>query len=533
MRQALVPAGRQPARKAPALIETRTIPAPVKGWTAQDSLVEAPPGTAPILDNWFPEADAVRIRRGYESFSTGVGGSIRTMMAYVSGTVQKMFAARSNGSIYDTTSAGAATLSYSTGRSSGDYQWTMFGNVAGQYLYVVNGSDPPIYFDGSAWVVPVLTDMPDTTNLIGIVAHKKRLWFAEENTPSVWYLDTDAIAGSLSEFDISGQLTKGGHIMALATWTVDGGAGVDDLMAIISSEGQVVVYTGIDPTSATQWLLQGVYDIGKPIGRKSVYKLGGDLVVVTEDGLIPMSVALLTDRTAAAEKSYSRRIRRAYNDAVRLGVAEFGWQLETHPRNQMALLNIPPVAGTPAQQFVYNVTTGAWARWTNMDATCWLQFQGGLYFGGPAGTVFKADSGTSDNGAAIPARMLPAFDDLGAPGRVKYVTGITPILSSDVPNADARPSVVCAVDYTEPGYTNQVADEISLGVGNFGVWGVSLWGQCVWFGQSTTRKWRSGGGIGKAISPAFSVDLASATSGSNFLYRVIGFDINFQYGAQL
>jgi hypothetical protein len=261
--------------------------------------------------------------------------------------------------------------------------------------------------------------------------------------------------------------------------------------------------------------------------------LGGDLVVITEDGIIPMSVALLTDRTAAAEKSYSRRIRRAYSDAVRLGVDEYGWQLETHPRNQMALLNIPALSGIPEQQFVFNVTTGAWARWTNLPAICWLQFQGSLYFGGTAGTVFQADTGASDNGAAIPCRMLPAFDDLGAPGRIKYITGIVPILSSDVPNDDARPSVVCAVDYVEPDYQNRVAGEISLGAGNFGIWDVTNWDQCVWFGQSTTRKWRSGGGVGKAISPAFEVDLASVASGSNFIYKVIGFDIVYQVGAQL
>ncbi len=527
-------AGRRPAPSMPAVARTMTFPSPVRGWEAQQSYVEAEPGTAVVLDNWYPEADACRIRRGYETFASGVGGEIRTLMSYVSGTTQKMFAARSNGTIYDATNAGVASSSYATSRTTGDYQWTMFGNTGGQYLYVVNGADVPVYYDGSTWTAPSLSgDGLTPANLIHVIAHKKRLWFVEKNTAKLWYLDIDAITGTLTEFNVSGQLNRGGHIMAIGTWTVDGGAGTDDLFVAISSEGEVIVYTGLDPTSATLWQLQGSYSIGKPIGRRCMYKLGGDLVVITEDGVIPMSVALQTDRAAAAEKSFTRRIRRAYNDAVRVGHDEFGWQLITHPRNQSALLNVPEVAGTPTQQFVMNVSTGAWARWTNMPASCWIEFQGDIYFGGSDGTVFQADTGTSDDGAAIPAVMLPAFSDLGYPGKSKYVTGITPIVVSDVPNEDARPSVVCAVDYTDPGYLNQVSAETSLGSGTFGVWDETNWDECVWFGQSTTRKWRSGGGVGKAISPAFSVNLASPSSGSNFIYRVIGFDINFQVGQQL
>ena len=520
------------SRGTSPILSSATIPAPVKGWTAEESPLGAERGTAFILDNFWPEATECRVRRGYESHATAVGGEIRTLMSYVSGTTQKMFAARSNGTIYDATSAGSATSSYSTSRTTGDYQWTMFGNTGGQFLYVVNGADAPVYFDGSTWTVPTLTGTTPA-NLIHVTAHKKRLWFVEKNTAKLWYLDTDAVAGTLTEFDISGQLTRGGHIKTIGSWTIDGGSGTDDLFVAISSEGEVVVYTGLDPSSSTLWQLQGTYTIGKPLGRKALYKLGGDLIALTEDGLIPLSVAFITDRAAGAEKAFTRRIRRAFADAVRVGADEYGWQMETHPRNQMALVNVPEAAGEPPQQFVFNVTTGAWARFTGMTATCWLQFQNELYFGGSDGIVFKADSGASDNGEPIPAVMLPAFSDLGQPGRVKYVTGITPLIVSDVPNDDARPSVVCAVDFEEPNRTNQVAAETSLGSGEFLVWDSTAWDSSVWFGAQTTRKLRLGGGIGKSIAPYFTVNLASLTVGSNFKYRVRGFDIMYQVGAQL
>ena len=524
--------GRRAVKLQAPLVKTTTLQAPVKGWASEDSDMEAEEGTAVILDNFFPEATVCRVRRGYESFATGVGGEIRTLMSYVSGTTQKLFAARSNGAIYDVTSAGVASISYSTDRTLGDYQWTMFGNTGGQFLYAVNGADAPIYFDGSTWTVPTLTGMTPA-NLIHVMAHKKRLWFIEKNTPKLWYLDTDAVQGELTEFDVSGQLTKGGHLMTMGSWTLDGGAGTDDLFVAISSEGEVVVYTGLDPSSATLWQLQGTYQIGEPIGRKSLYKLGGDLLCISRDGLLPFSIAFITDRAAGPQKAYTKRIRRAYADMVAIGAEEYGWQLEVHPPLQMALLNVPAIAGNPPQQFVFNVTTGAWARWTNHNATCWHHFQNELYFGGSEEIVFKANTGATDNGAAIPAYMLPAFGDLGYPGLNKYITGITPLIVSDVPNDDARPSVVCAVDFTDPNYTNRVAGEVSLGSGIFGVWDVTEWDNCVWFGELTTRKWRVGGNLGKSISVAFSVNVASITSGSNFKYRVRGFDINYQVGNQL
>jgi hypothetical protein len=35
--------------------------------------------------------------------------------------------------------------------------------------------------------------------------------------------------------------------MAIASWTRDGGSGMDDVLAIITSNGEVLIYSGTDP----------------------------------------------------------------------------------------------------------------------------------------------------------------------------------------------------------------------------------------------------------------------------------------------
>lgn len=87
---------------------------------------------------------------------------------------------------------------------------------------------------------------------------------------------------------MSAALSRGGHLVAMASWTVDSGSGAE--MTISSSslpEGEVVVYSGTDPTSLTDFKFIGTY-FGTPIGKKCFTKYGGDLLALfTQTGLYP------------------------------------------------------------------------------------------------------------------------------------------------------------------------------------------------------------------------------------------------------
>ena len=74
-----------------------------------------------------------------------------------------------------------------------------------------------------------------------------------------------------------------------------------------------------------------------------------------------------------------------------------GWQSIFYSKASWLLFNVPSNDIVRAHQYVMNSATGAWCKFTNMDATCWEIHAGRLYFGSNGGKVFRADDGVTDN----------------------------------------------------------------------------------------------------------------------------------------
>jgi hypothetical protein len=504
---------------------TFQFPAPVKGWMTQESPVDAEEQSALILDNFFPEPQGVRVRRGYTSRATGMTGNVESLLVYTSASASKLFAAN-DGNIYDVSSSGAVGAADISGLTNDRWQSVMMANSGTQYLYIVNGADAPRHYNGSAWATPAITGVDEST-FINISLHKKRLWFTPVNSMSLWYLAVDAIAGAASEFPVGALFKRGGYVMATGTWSIDAGDGMDDLFVIITSQGEIALYAGTDPSSANTWELVGVYRVGDPIGRRCLLQVGADLAIMTEDGVIPISVVFRgdADRAVAAHKALTRNIREAWADAVQRGDDAFGWEMISYPHRNMALVNIPASGGELTWQFAYNTITGAWGRFRNQEANCWAVFDDELYFGGTDGEVFQADYGNSDDGVAITASMLPAYMHLGPKGRLKHVKGCRPIYSTDVPNVS--PEIAIGVDYEFPTETDE-AQDVTTG---FFVWDSSRWdGTDVFYGYVVQRAWRGNGNIGTVVSPYMFIQIDETQAGSEFKFSLTGFDILFELG---
>lgn len=507
MRQAI---RSNPQRRPKA--ETLQIPFPVKGWTAQDSPVDAAPDTALILDNFFPVAEGGRVRRGFAPWGLGIGtGDVETLMAYTSATASKLFAA-AEGSIYDASFEGSTPAASLTGHIESAWQHVMFATPAGQFLYAVNGADPAIYFDGTNWTSAAITGV-DSSALINVIAHKSRLWFAQVGSTSLWYLPVLSIAGEAVEFPIGSLLTHGGYIMAMGIYSYDAGTGMDDLLFAWSSEGEVIVYQGTDPDSVITWGLVGVFRIGKPVGRRCIRQIAGDSALISEDGIMPFSKIMKLDRSVVSREALTAPIRQAFSTAVQRARDVFGWQMVVHPIRNMAVVNVPASGSAEVSQFVINTTTGAWCRFIGMNAVCWGTFDNQLFFGGTDGVVYKADYGGSDNNVPISAAVLPAYNHLGGSGGLKHVKLCQPIFTSDTPNAS--PAVSIATDYELP-EGGSSTDPID---GNFFTWDISYWdGPDIWFGFQYRHDWTGSGGIGTVVSPYTTITVDTVTGTTVFTW---------------
>ena len=64
---------------------TITVPAPIGGWNARDSLGSMAVEDAVTLTNWWPGTNSVILRNGYTKHATGMTGQVESVMTYASG----------------------------------------------------------------------------------------------------------------------------------------------------------------------------------------------------------------------------------------------------------------------------------------------------------------------------------------------------------------------------------------------------------------------------------------------------------------
>lgn len=474
------------ARRSAALIQrskarVASLPAPVGGWNARDSIANMEETDAVTMVNMFPSTSNVVLRGGFSQFATGLTGQVDTLMAYSGGNVSQFFAIDESLSIFDVSSAGPVGAAVYTGLTT---EWCEYANIStpgGNYLEMVNGQDDLVLYDGAAWVpinagtTPAITGVA-TSDLCNIVLFKNRLWFIQKNTLRAWYLDVESISGTAHLFDLSAVAREGGHLVDLDTWTIDAGYGVDDNLAFITSNGEVIVYAGTDPSSASTFGLIGVWQLGSPIGSRAMMKYGGDLLILTFDGLLPMASALQSSRLDP-RVALSDKIQKAISDAtIQYGGAHTatGWQIFYYAKANAVWINVP-VGDDVQEQYVMNTITKSWTRFTGWGANCWELYNDDPYFGGDGFVGLAWDSTYADDGTNINTSILQAFNYFGDRGTVKYFTRArTSILSTGSPSIQ----IGLNVDFDIfPNSTPIVFTPVVPGLWDVGLWDVATWGQ--------------------------------------------------------
>ena len=318
-------------------------------------------------------------------------------------------------------------------------------------------------------------------------AHKSRLFFIANNSLTAYYLPVNSIGGIAQALNFESLFTRGGYLMAMETWTVDGGYGLDDYAAWITSEGQVAIYRGTDPAMPATWSLVGLYQLSEPVGRNCFQKYGGDVLCITKEGLAPLTKALIssavTDRMMLTDN-----IQQTMSDYTSLYGANSGWQILLYPEENMLLVNVP-ISNTVSYQLVMNTISGAWSQFKNWNAACWERHQGAIYFA--TGTnVALAWTGNQDNGQPISFEGLQSFNYAGNPSQLKQVKMLRPLLL-----VDGRPNVLLGVnaDFDTstptgiPSFTQNTAS----------VWDTATWDAGIWTGDpAIKRDWQTAFAMG-------------------------------------
>lgn len=516
MRLALRTKTRQPRQQISAV---QSYPSPVGGWNARDALAAMKPTDAVVLNNWFPRTSYCEIRGGYASHATGMTGNGKTLMVYnkMAGN-NEMFCSTASG-IYNVSSAGAVGASV-LARTNGKHQWIMFGDGTNNWLISCNGVDKPAYYDGTTWTAvdsgtsPALTGVT-TTGLVQPMMFKGRLMFIEIGTLSFWYLTAGLAGGALLEFDMSAEFKRGGYLQAIGNWTRDAGDGQDDVFVAVSSEGEAVCYQGTNPSNATQWAKSGTFYVGKPLGRRCLAQLGGDLIILTENGAFPLSAALQS-ATIDYKFALSFKIENAFTDTARSYGSTFGWKTIIYPAYGALIVNVPIAEDGEHQQYVMNTITKAWCKFTDWDAEDLAVFNGELYFAS-ATAVYKAWTGMIDGADNIEAYGKTAFSYFGNQSQQKRVTLFRPVLAV---NGNLTFLTDIDVDFQD----TEIAGSATYSVTSGALWDAGDWDEQYWAaGLEVIKNWTSpNANVGYAISGKLKIATNSLTVqwiSSDFVYE--------------
>lgn len=495
-------------------VETKIIPSPTDGWDAISPLAEMDPKRAPILMNWVPRPGYVEVREGFYPTNYTSDAPVETIMIYRDPSEETMFAAAGS-VIYDVSDYGLSTPVV-TGLGSARWQYTNFTpSGAATVLQCVNGTDPLQQWNGTSWSVPVITGLPpgyaSTADIINIYAQKQRLWYIFKNSTIVGFLPTSDIQGALAGYQDFGLLFyKGGYLVAMADWTVDGGNGPQDYAVFLSSRGQVAIYAGTDPTNASAWSLVGVFNLSPPMGYRCCYGIGSDVALITQQGVVPISQALPFDPSADRSVAITARIQNAMAEAAQNGSALFGWQVIAYPLETLLFLNVPVEENESQEQFVMNTLTGAWCNFTGWDANCFEVFGDTLYFGDNDGFVNLAYSGYADGSTPISIDMQCAFNWFDEPGKVKRMTMMQPLLTTE---GNLAPTLAVDTDFS----TSTAIQPLVITEGG-SLWDSAIWDTSLWSAGTTNyTQWLTVQAIGHCFAARINTVLSyDATDGSAF-----------------
>lgn len=510
--------GRKTPKNTGKVYESRTFPAPVRGLNYKDSLALMKPTDALRLDNLLCRPGWLEVRKGQVATATGLPAAVETLLGYVgSSGAQKLFAAAGT-AIYDVTSSGAVGAAVVSGLTSAYWSQLQVSNTGGNYLLAVNGQDTGQIYDGATWAALGFTGLA-TSSMSNLGLWKRRVWVVEKNSMKAWYGAADAISGPLTAFPFSGIFKRGGRLQAIINWTVDGGSGSDDYLLAVTSMGEVAVYKGTDPAAAATFALVGVYFIGPPVGERFYAAFGGDVLMLTAEGLLPIS-KFLQSQTVDKTTALTDRIQQLISSDISSYGLTRGWEVHVYHDDNFLFLQVPAGSLGNRYQYAMSLLSGAWSRFLVGGASTW-QVVGNTLYVGEANRVSNGWSSGTDNGTSIPYYIIPAFQYFDQPARQKIFALGRCLIESD---QDPLFLPKLLTDFKQGFYF----PALNASPAGSNLWDVAIWDAASW-GVTTkySSAWYSLAGMGySATQVIYGVSAGTLT-------KVIALDYTYEVGGLL
>ena len=420
-------------------LQSKTIIPPVMGWNTKDALSAMGPEYAVEAENFFSEGSSVDLRSGSLIYGTGYGASVLlAAFEYIDSSGTHYFLAF-NDKVWNTSASGAATDITGAGTVDGAGEVYCVNFKGRVYMKGYNAGSDSYYWAGSGNITAAAFTGPsgDDKALWRITIYKNRIYFLGFDA-STWYADVNALTGALTQFDFASQLRLGGTLWFHGSLSQSNNNN-EERFVVISEAGEVLIYSGDYPGSAATWGLVGRYYIAPPVGRRSFFYWGTDIIVITRTGLISLS-----DVIAAGARSdfsaLSDTISTAFKSALQITNALDRYRVcgIYYPNGPYLLINgVDPTSGN-AIQLIMNTLTRSWWKFTGLKAYTWAIYNNNLYFSSDSGPMVKADTGNYDEDPANAGvklartiKLRPAYNYFGDTESFKQFTFCIPTVYQD------------------------------------------------------------------------------------------------------
>jgi hypothetical protein len=530
---------RRPRKSLPGSERLAALPAPTGGLNAFSPAMGMPPTDCMVLRNMLAADNGLRARLGWREHVTGMTGAsddlVRTFIPYTGSSTDatRAFATTSSG-IWDVSDSGSSpSLVLAFADTSGDAGYGVshaHTTTAGNFIWYADEQNGLHLYTESTdtWAAVSALSITgvDPADLVFVMSWKGFTLFAERGSTDIWILPVNSISGAASRLGVGYKLQAGGDIVGMYSWTGDGGAGLDDLLVVVTRGGDVLLYQGTDPTDSTLFGNVGVWGVGKmPAGRRLAVSYGRQLVLLTRSGVVSMES--LRSGQAGAAMYETAKVQNLFNKLMLSRGDVRGWDLVVHPE-EAALIVLVPVSSTePTTQLAMSLATRSWSELSGLDIYSCAAHEGKLYFGTTDGRICINDGNVDGLELADPNTFtgiefsgITAFQNMGT-GAKKQVHLIRPYFMSEA----TRPTFTVNARYD---FSLTELDAVAYQPAESGdVWDTGLWDSMLWGGlYSTSTAVRGSAGIGANVAIAWrgvSVDRTVLT----------GFELSYSTGGML
>lgn len=351
-----------------------------------------------------------------------------------------------------------------------------------------------------------------------VMTHQNRVWFADRDNLTVYYLPIQSKSGACEQLPLNAYFKKGGTVRALYTWSIDGGAGMEDKLVIFSSHNEAAIFSGTDPDS--DYKLEGVYRFDSPMSKHACINYGGELYVLISTGLVPMSTLMRAESEQLGQSD--KGVVSAFTPISERYRDRNGWSVLLDHSSGRMICNMPLGAPNRYKQMVRKMPTTFWSSWSGLPSRSWQWLEDKLWIGSDDGVLYEMNPDyLSDAGKPIRVDMQSAWSNFKTPAYKDFKL-IRAYITTD---GEPRPFLDVKADYdTSPPINQPDASFNPTGA----EWDTATWDVDYWAGGLKTRAgWNGVASAGNVGAPRLVAFISNCT------FAVSGFDIVYETGSIL